>query len=200
MPLAIDDVHLAVVIDVVGKNGEACVGEMPVGVPLPLVVSCFDVLEPTVGSEDVGFAVVVDVGDTDAVTVLFFATDVMNFRLGTGEGYPEDAGVVVGAKTRSGCPSPSMSPIAPPSVSKLSVTKCFCHIVPGAADLPGFSYHQMPLDIQPVGTRSGKPSWLTSMAHSPQSETNSRGCRRYGIGAASNRRLGLRGFRTNRLR
>src|ERR1022692_1318735 len=63
------------------------------------------------------------------------------------------------AKTRSGWPSPSMSPMAPPSVSKLSVMKCFCQRVPGGADLPEFSYHQMPLDIQPVVTMSGKPSW-----------------------------------------
>ena len=40
--LAVDDVHLAVVIDVVGEDGEARVAEMPVGVPLPLVAGGVD--------------------------------------------------------------------------------------------------------------------------------------------------------------
>jgi len=93
--LADDEVQLAVVVDVVAEDGEACVAKMPVGVPLPLVVVGVDVLEPAVGCEEVGFAVAVDVGDADAVTVLFFASDVVDAGLGAGEVGPEDAGVVV---------------------------------------------------------------------------------------------------------
>ena len=47
--LAVDDVGAAVVVDVVGEDWEACVSEMPVGVPLPFVVVGVDVLEPAVG-------------------------------------------------------------------------------------------------------------------------------------------------------
>ncbi len=68
---------------------------MPVGVPLPLVVVGVDVLEPAVGCEDVGFAVAVDVGDSDAVAVFIFAADVMDAGFWAGEVDPEDAGVVV---------------------------------------------------------------------------------------------------------
>ena len=93
--LAVDDVDFAVVVDVVAEDGEAGVAEMPVGMPLPLVVVGVDVLEPAVGGEDVGFAVAVDVGDADAVAVLLAAADVMDDGLGAGEVDPEDAGVVV---------------------------------------------------------------------------------------------------------
>src|SRR5580704_13550827 len=93
--LAVDDVGAAVVVDVVGEDGEAGVAEVPVGVPLPFVVVGVDVLEPAVGGEDVGFAVAVDVGDADAVAVLCFVADVVHAGFGAGEVDPEDAGVVV---------------------------------------------------------------------------------------------------------
>ncbi len=68
--LTVDEVEFAVVVDVVAEDGKAGVAEVPVAVPLPLVVVGVDLLEPAVGGEDVGFAVAVDVGDADAVAVL----------------------------------------------------------------------------------------------------------------------------------
>ncbi len=82
MALAVEDVHLAIVVDVVAEDGEAGVAELPVGMPLPLVVVGVDVFKPAVGSEDVGFAVAVDVGDADAVAVLLFADYMVDFGLG----------------------------------------------------------------------------------------------------------------------
>ncbi len=73
--LAVDEVHLAVVVDVVAEDGKAGVAEVPVRVPLPLVVVGVDLLEPAVGCEDVGLAVAVDVGDADAVAILFSAAE-----------------------------------------------------------------------------------------------------------------------------
>jgi hypothetical protein len=69
--LAVDEVELAIVVHVVAEDGEAGVAEVPIPVPLPLVVVGVDVLEPAMRSEDVGFAIAVDVGDADAVAVLF---------------------------------------------------------------------------------------------------------------------------------
>jgi hypothetical protein len=85
MALSVDEIELAVVIDVIAEDGEAGVAEIPVAVPLPLVVVGVDVLEPAKGGEDVGLAVAVDVGDADAVTVLMFAADVMDPGLGSGK-------------------------------------------------------------------------------------------------------------------
>ncbi len=93
--LAVDQVELAVVVDVVAEDGKAGVAELPVPVPLPLVVVGVDLLEPAVGGEHVGFAVAVDVGDADAVAVLLAAAEVMDARLVFAEVDPEDAGAVV---------------------------------------------------------------------------------------------------------
>ncbi len=93
--LAVDEVELAIVVDVVAEDGKAGVAEVPVSVPGPLVVVGVDLLEPAVGCEDVGFAVAVDVGDADAVAVLLWKTDVMHARLVFAEVDPDDAGAVV---------------------------------------------------------------------------------------------------------
>ena len=93
--LAVDDVGAAVVVDVVGEDGEARVTEMPVGVPLPFVVVGVDVFEPAVGGEDVGFAVAIDVADADAVAVFVFAADVMDGGVGRRRSRPRGC--------RSGC-------------------------------------------------------------------------------------------------
>ena len=42
--------------------------------------------------------------------------------------------------------------------------KCFSHCWSGLAFFPGFWYHQIPFEIHPVVTRSGRPSWLTYSA------------------------------------
>src|SRR5580698_1727912 len=72
--LSVDQVELAVVVDIVAEDGEAGVADVPVAVPLPLVVVGVDLLKPSVGSEDIGLAVAVDVGDADAVAVLLAAS------------------------------------------------------------------------------------------------------------------------------
>ena len=93
--LSVDQIHLAVVVDVVAENGKAGVAEVPVAVPLPLVVVGVDLLEPSMGGEDVSLAVAVDVGDADAVAVLLLVAKVMDARLVFAEVDPEDAGAVV---------------------------------------------------------------------------------------------------------
>ncbi len=93
--LAVDEVHFAVVVDVVAEDGKAGVAEVPIGVPDPFVVVGIDLLEPAVGGEDVGFAVAVDVGDADAVTVLLLAAEVVGAGFVVAEVDPEDAGAVV---------------------------------------------------------------------------------------------------------
>jgi hypothetical protein len=89
-----------VVMEVLGPKCNERSGTLRV--PLPLIVGSVDVLEPAVRSEDVSFAVAVDVGDADAVAVLLFVAYVMDFGLATGEGYPEDAGVVVVCENKIG--------------------------------------------------------------------------------------------------
>jgi hypothetical protein len=64
-------------------------------VPLPLIVVGVDLLEPSVGGENVGFAVTVDVGDADAVAVLLLASEVVDARLVLAEVDPDDTGAVV---------------------------------------------------------------------------------------------------------
>ena len=68
--LAEDEVEFAVVVDVVAEDGEAGVAELPVRVPPPLVVVGVDLFwNQPCGVRMSGFAVAVDVGDADAVTV-----------------------------------------------------------------------------------------------------------------------------------
>src|ERR1700760_4594927 len=95
MTLTIDEVKLAIVVHVIAKNGEAGIADVPVAVPRPLVVIGVDLLEPSVGCEDVGLAVPIDVGDADAVAILGAATEMMNARLVLAEVNPEDTGAVV---------------------------------------------------------------------------------------------------------
>ena len=93
--LAVDDVHLAVVVHVVAEDGEARIVHVPVRMPLPLVLVGVDLAEPAGGSENVGLAVAVDVGHADAVPVLLAAAHMMDLGLGAGEVDPQNAGVVV---------------------------------------------------------------------------------------------------------
>ena len=81
MSLAVDEIKLAVVIDVIAEDGEAGVAEFPFSMPLPFVVVGIDLLKPAVRREHVRFAIAVDVGDADAVAILFSAAQVVNPRL-----------------------------------------------------------------------------------------------------------------------
>src|SRR5271170_4351318 len=89
--LAVDEVHLAVMVNVVAEDGEAGVTDIPVAMPLPLVVVGVDLLEPSVSGEHVGFAVAVDVGDADAVAILLLASEMMDAGLVFAEIDPDDA-------------------------------------------------------------------------------------------------------------
>ena len=98
MALAVDEIELAIVVHVIAEDGKASVAEVPVPMPYPLVVIGVDLFEPAVGREDVGFAVAVDVGDADAVTVLFAASEVVDARFVGAEVDPDNAGTVVVSK------------------------------------------------------------------------------------------------------
>src|SRR5579863_2741638 len=102
MALAVNDVHLAIVVHVVADDGEAGIFEIPVFVELPLVLVGVDLLEPAERREDIGLAVAIDVGDADAVAVLGAAAHVMDFGLGAGEVDPQHAFVSVVAKDEVG--------------------------------------------------------------------------------------------------
>ena len=91
MALAVDEIKLAVVVDVVAEDGEAGVAKVPVGVPIPFVIIRVGLLKPAVSCEHIGFAVAVDVGDADAVTVLFAVFQVVDPRLVFTEVDSEDA-------------------------------------------------------------------------------------------------------------
>ena len=80
MALTAKNVGLAIVIHVVAEDGETGVAELPVRMPLPLIVVSVDVSEPAVRRKDVGFAIAVYVGDADAVAVLLPAANRMHLR------------------------------------------------------------------------------------------------------------------------
>ena len=63
--------------------------------PLPLIIVGIDILEPTVRSENVGFPVAIHVCDANAVSVLLFASDMMNLRFSAGEIDPQNSRMVV---------------------------------------------------------------------------------------------------------
>src|SRR5882757_7091544 len=97
MSLAVDEIKLAVMINVVAEDGEAGVAEVPISMPLPLVVICIDLLKPAVSCEHVRLAITVDVGDTNAVTILLAASQVVHPRLVFTKIDPENTcSVVVG--------------------------------------------------------------------------------------------------------
>ena len=95
MSLAINDVHLPIVVHVVANDRKAGIVQLPVSVPFPLVVVGVDIFEPAVGSQNVGFAIAIDVGNADAVPVLLFPADMVHLRFSTGEINPENSRVVV---------------------------------------------------------------------------------------------------------
>ena len=68
--LAVDHVHLAVVVHVVADDRKSGVLHLPVAMPLPLILVGIDLLEPAVWSKDVGLAVAVDIRHADAVPIL----------------------------------------------------------------------------------------------------------------------------------
>src|SRR5437764_7544920 len=81
MALTIDQIQFAIVVHVVAKDRKAGVAEFPLPMPLPFVVVGIDLLKPAVRREHVRFAIAVDVGDADAVAILFSAAQVVNPRL-----------------------------------------------------------------------------------------------------------------------
>lgn len=81
MPLAVDDVGLAIVIYVVAEDGKSGIAQLPVRVPLPFVAIGVDLLEPAVGRQNVRFAVAVHIGDANAVAVLRLPAQMVNVRL-----------------------------------------------------------------------------------------------------------------------
>jgi len=95
MALTVDKVELAIVIHVVTEDGEAGIADVPVTVPLPLVVVGIDLLEPSVRGEYVGLAVAIDVCDADAVAILRAPSEMVDAGLVLAEVDPENAGPVV---------------------------------------------------------------------------------------------------------
>src|SRR5205823_7688511 len=88
--LAVDEIQLAIVVDVVAKDGETGVAKFPIRMPLPLVVVRVDLLKPAMRREHVRFAIAIDVGDADAVTVLFATPEMVDAWLVFAEVSPKD--------------------------------------------------------------------------------------------------------------
>ena len=169
--LAVDDVHLAVVDHVVADDGESGVAQVPVGVPLPLSLSA-----SICRNQPVGVRMSALPSPSTSATPMPWpsccaAAHVMHLGLGAGEVDPQNAGVVVVGEDQVGL-AVAVDVGHPAALGVVAVGDevALPHRRPA---LPGFSYHQMPLVIQPAVTTSGQPSWLTSTVHSPQSETNS---------------------------
>jgi hypothetical protein len=83
------------VVYVVAEDGESGVADIPVAVPLPLILIGIDLLKPSMRCEYISLAVAVDVGDTDAVAILLAAPQMVDTRLVLAEVDPQDAGAVV---------------------------------------------------------------------------------------------------------
>src|SRR5665213_66310 len=115
--LAINDVHFAVVVNVIPDDRKSRIAQVPIRMPFPLVVIRVDIFKPSVGSEDIGLSVAVDIGNADAVTILHLAVgrngmnnpvwigdafivagvaaEAVDDRLGAGEIHPENPRMVV---------------------------------------------------------------------------------------------------------
>src|SRR5579863_8969501 len=95
MASPVNDVCLAVVIDVVNANREPGLTQIPFALPLPLVSIGVNVFEPAVRCKNVDFSVAIDIRHADSVAVFVVPADVMDLRLRSGEVDPEDAGPAV---------------------------------------------------------------------------------------------------------
>lgn len=95
-----DDIRLAIVVDVVSQDRKPCFIEVPIGVPPPPIMVRIDVLIPAKRGENVSLTIAVNIGDPNAVTVMFFSCERMYSRLGTGEVDPEGTGVVVMSQSK----------------------------------------------------------------------------------------------------
>jgi len=62
--LTVDDVHFAVIIDVIANDGKSSVTEIPVRVPLPLIVISVDLSKPSIGRQDIRLAISVHIGNS----------------------------------------------------------------------------------------------------------------------------------------
>ncbi len=157
--LAKDQVELAVVVYVVAKDGKACVFKAPIAMPGPLVGVRVYLLKPAMRGKHVRLAVAVDVGDADAVAVLRAVAKGVHLRLGAAEVNPDDAGVVVVRKGEVGL-AVAVNVAERSTLCVIGVGDFFgFHCAPAAvAAAPGFLYQKRPFVIQPVVTRSGRPS------------------------------------------
>src|SRR5208337_935118 len=93
--LSVDDVRLAIVIYVIADNRKTGIAQLPIRMPLPLILIGINIFEPSIGSEDIGLAIAIDIGDSDTVAVLLLAAHVVHLGLRSGEVHPQNAGVVV---------------------------------------------------------------------------------------------------------
>src|ERR1035437_3456201 len=68
----VNNVHLAVIVHVVTQDRKSCVTQIPVRMPFPFVMVGINIFKPAVGSQYVGLAIAIYIGNAGAVAVFRF--------------------------------------------------------------------------------------------------------------------------------